>query len=318
MKLSDLCLVFLVIEILVFSILDIRFQQLGAVAEKTNAYNTALDNAVDDGCFYLVEADSSRKLFTNKEKAVEQFFSSLYANFGVMGQSFQEEQLNRYIPVILVTDRDGFYIYYTAEILSGSEQKLDKRWSEKLYYVYEDDLYVIKFTMGDEIILFEKESMEIWAGDYRDIRALTECSFLKDDDVFERIRRKTITQSISKNMNLYINYYNSIASDFGITYEFWLPEIDRTDWDRTIDDVSLFVLFQGYPYNAAALDTYNRYVFGGARISKSKVFYITGKLGKKYYHRENCEEVLTDKGIPYYTKEECAKEGAFPCNKCIP
>ncbi len=48
--------------------LDIRFQQLEAMAEKTNAYNTALDNAVDDGCFYLVEADSSRNLYTNKEK----------------------------------------------------------------------------------------------------------------------------------------------------------------------------------------------------------------------------------------------------------
>ncbi|WOO36117.1 hypothetical protein R2R35_20305 [Anaerocolumna sp. AGMB13020] len=318
MKLSDLCLVFFVVEIIVFTVLDIRFEQLEAMAEITNAYNTALDNAVDDGCFYLVEVDSSRNLYTNKEAAVEQFFSSLYANLGVMGQSFQEEKLSRYIPVILVTDRDGFYIYYTAAILSGGEKRLDKRWSEKLHYVYEDDRYVIKFTLGNEIILFEKESMEIWEGEYRDIRELTECSFLEEEEVFETIRRKTIIQSISKNMNLYINYYNSIASDFGITYEFWLPEIDRTDWDRTIDDVSLFVLFQGYPYDAAALDTYNRYVFGGARIAKSKVYYINVKLEKKFYHSENCEEVLIDKGIPYYTKEECAKEGAFPCNKCIP
>ncbi len=318
MKLSDLCLIFLVIEIIVFSMLDIRFQQLEAVAEKTNAYNTALDNAVDDGCFYLVEADSSRNLYTNKEKAVEQFFSSLYANFGVMGQPFQEEQLKRYIPVILVTDRDGFYIYYTAVILQGGEKNLEKRWSEKLYYVYEDDRYIIKFTLGNEIKLFEKESMEVFEGDYRDVRTLTECNYLKNEEVFETIRRKTITQSISKNMNLFINYYNNIASDFGITYEFWLPEIDRTDWDRTIDDVSLFVLFQGYPYSAAALDTYNRYAFGGARITKSKIYYITEHFGKKYYHREDCEEVATDKGIPYYTKEECAKERAFPCNKCIP
>lgn len=318
MKLSDLCLVFLIFEIIVFSILDIRFQQLEAIAVQTSAYNTALDNAVDDGCFYLVEADTSRKLNTNKERAVEQFFTSLYSNFGVMGQPFLEEQLNRYIPVILVTDKDGFYIYYSEVILKAGEKILNKRWSEKLSYIYEDSSYIIRFTLGNEIKLYDKESFEVLEGDYRDIKALTTCSYLRDKESFEIIRRRTIIKAISSHMSIYINYYNNIASDFGITYEFWLPEIERTDWDRTIDDVSFFVLFQGYPYNAAELDTYNRYAFGGARIAKSKVYYITNKRGEKYYHKDNCNEVGTDTGIPYYTKEECAKEGAFPCDKCIP
>ncbi len=318
MKLTDLALIFLIFEILLFSMLDIRFNQLEAVTEKSNAYNTALDNAVDDGCYFLVEEDSSRSLHTNKEKAAEQFLTALYSNFGVIGQPALEEKLKRYIPVILVTDRDGFYVNYSEVTVMGGEKLLVKRWSEKIPYAYEDDKVICSFTLANYVRVFDKASNTSVEGDYRDVKDMISCSFFQEEEQFNEVRRNTVINEIEKNMENYINYYNEIAGQFGITYKFWLPLVDRTDWDRTIDDVSLFVVFQGYPYNAASLDTYNRYAFGGARIRKARAFYITESGNKRYYHRENCTRLTETLGNPYYSKKECAKDGAFPCPKCIP
>lgn len=317
MKLTDLALIFLVLEIIIFGILDIRYNQLEAVTANTNAYNIALDNAVDDGCFFLVESDSSRNLYTNKERGMEQFFYSLYANFGVMGQPVYEKKLQEYIPVILVTDRDGFYINYSELLEKAGEKFLIRHWSEKIPYSYETDEFICCFSLGDFIRVYDKNSNEITEGDYKDIRISLPIDFLQEDN-FDTFRRNAIINAIKEKMNNYINYYNSIAGQFGITYEFWLPEIEETDWYRTIDDISLFVIFQGYPYQASSLDTYNRYAFGGARIKKTKLYYITETAGMKYYHRNNCTELIGDLREPYYSKEECAKAGAFPCLKCIP
>ena len=118
-------------------------------------------------------------------------------------------------------------------------------------------------------------------------------------------------------MNYYINLHNNIAGQYGITYQFWLPRIAKTYWYQTIDDISMLVIFQGYPYNAAGLDTYNRYALSGARIKKSNAYYITEKNGLKLYHKANCKQIGSF-GVPYYTKEECAMEGAFPCPDCNP
>lgn len=318
MKLTDFAFIFVIFEILLFSILDIRLKGLEAVTEKSNAYNTAIDNAVDDGCYFLVEEDSSRVLHTNKEKAVNQFFTSLFANFGVIGESALEEQLIRYVPIILITDRDGFYINYSEVIEKNGEKILKRRWSEKIPYVYEDEKVICCFTLDNYIRLIDKQSNTVIEGDYKDIKDSIASPFLKEDELFDETRRNTVINEIMKNMAIYINSYNDIAGQFGITYKFWLPSIDRTDWDRTIDDISLFVIFQGYPYRTGTLDTYNRYAYGGARISKSRTYFITEDDGKKYYHKNNCT-VLTNEVLsePYYSREECAKDHAFPCSKCI-
>lgn len=317
MKLTNLAILFFILEISVFAILDIRTNNLTAVTYKDIEYDKALDSAVDDGVIGLMELDSRRNLLLNKDTAVIQFYESLFANFGVIGNKRLENRLKGYIPIILVTDADGFYIYYSDTYLSNGEKLLRERWSEKIPYFHEDDRLIYHFTLGPYITIYEKRSNLIYEGDYHDLRASFPGSILEDDELFDITRRSAIINAIENKMNFYINRYNQIAGQFGITYQFWLPGIDKTDWYRTIDDISLLVIFQGYPYTAAGSDTYNRYSLGGARIKKSRTYYITEENGRKYYHRSNCTHI-NGQGLPYYTKEECALEGAFPCPDCNP
>ncbi len=327
MKLTNLALLFFILELSVFTIFDMRINNLTAITNKKIEYNKALDSAIDDGIVDLVEVDSKRDLILNKEIAVNQFYESLYANFGVIGNGILEERLKAYIPVILVTDTDGFYIYYSDAYEVNKEVLITQRWSEKIPFSYGENNLVYSFTLGNYITIYDKSAASVYEGDYHDLKNRFPDSILADDEIFDTVRRNAIISKIEEKMNFYINQHNDIAYQFGITYQFWLPQIDKTDWYRTMDDVSMLVIFQGYPYNAASLDTYNRYALGGARIKKSKVYYITAENGLKYYHKDNCRHLngdysnaanLNGTGVSYYTKEECALEGAFPCPACNP
>ncbi|WMJ87539.1 hypothetical protein [Anaerocolumna sp. MB42-C2] len=316
MKITNLAIIFFVLELLMITLIDIRLNNLTAITNKQVEYNKALDNAIDDGVMNLVEVDSNRKLILNKEVAVQQFFESLFANFGVIGNSHLENRLKNYIPVILVTDTDGFYINYSELYRSNDEVLTVSKWSEKIPYFYEDNNIIYKFTLGDYITLYDRSANLIYEGDYHDLNAHFPGTLLAKD-AFDQIRRSVIIGKIEEKMNYYINLHNNIAEQYGITYRFWLPQINKADWYQTVNDISMLVIFQGYPYNAAGLDTYNRYALGGARIKKSSAYFITKINDLKVYHKDSCKRIA-DSGIPYYTKEECALEGAFPCPDCNP
>ncbi len=319
MKLTNLCILFIILEVSIITAINTRINHLTGIYSKTVEYNKALDSSVDDGTMDLVEVDSKRNIVLNKEKAVDQFFNSLYANFGVMDNGILQRRLREYIPIILITDENGFYIYYMDQYVEQGEVVLGDRWSEKYPYIYEDNGFIYKFTLGDMVTLYNKDTQEFITGNYKELGTIYTESIMAKKDIFDSIRRTAIIHAIEVKMNYYINKYNHMASQFGITYQFWLPIIDRADWYRTIDDISMFVIFQNYPYNAGSLDTYNRYAFGGARITKSHLYYIKNLNSIKYYHKENCR-YLTVNGQEnwYYTKEECALEGAFPCPYCNP
>lgn len=317
MKLTDLVIIFAILDIALFIILGVRTENLDAVNLQQIQYNKALDNAIDDGTKNLVELGEDKKLVLNKDRAVEQFYNSLFSNFGVLGDSRVEEQLKEHIPIILVTDEDGFYILYSEQFASADGNVIKQKWSEKIPYAYEDGNLIIHFTLGDYITVYDSSNNQTIEGEIDDVKSNYPDSFLSDPEAFDLNRRNAIIGTIEKNMNYYINQYNNIAYQFGITYHFWLPRIDKTDWYRTIDDRGMLVIFQGYPYSVTT-DTYNRYAFGGARIKKSKTYFITVENGIKYYHKSNCSHINKSTGETYYSKEECALEGAFPCPDCNP
>ena len=317
MKLTNLAILFFIIELTMITILDLRTNNLTAVSNRRIEYDKELDSAIEDGVANLVEVDSKRNLVLNKDAAASQFYESLSANFGVSGNGQAENRLKGYIPVILITDTDGFYINYSNTYVSNGETLLDQKWTEKIPYAYQDGNLIYRFTLGAYVTLYDKSTNAIYDGEYKDLAAQFPGTIMANDETFDTIRRNAIIGAIEQSMNYYINLHNSIAYQYGITYQFWLPQIDKTDWYRTIDDISMLVIFQGYPYTPASMDTYNRYALGGARITKLKAYYITEENRLKYYHREECPNVNMS-GMAYYTKEECALEGAYPCLECSP
>lgn len=321
MKTNHVSILFILIAICIIVPGNLALHDYQAVAQKKSEYNRITDDAVEDAIDNMVESAQGDKIILNKDRAVDNFFQSMYSGFGIIDDINKQEYLKLFIPVILVTDEDGYYIYQESLITEADgTTTIAGNWTEKRRYSYYDENsnLTISFTLDDYVSIYDPSQNDVLEGDYHDLaKYYTTISFFQDADSYDTIRRICIIDHLTEDMKDAINNHNRIASQEGILYEFELPTISNEDWYRTIDDISFLALFQGYSFGES-LGTYNRYAIGGARIRKADMYYITiEENGIQYYHRANCESLKdTDKKNVYYSKKECAAMGAYPgdCN----
>lgn len=321
MKITKLSIVFVLIVLCCIIQLDIKTNNIVAINQKEIEYNHALEGAVDDAVLRLVDMDNSKTVTysLNKDACINQFFMSLFASFGILDSPSEQKMLMNYIPVLAVTDSDGYFISFVDTYKDEEGSPMYTRvWSEKKPYYFKGDKVIFSFTFSDYIKIYDPETKEVNEGYFDDLKVQYPDEYLfQDKEVFDQIRRNSIVDCIQKDIKYYINSYNKIAENFGITYDFYLPVVDENDWQRTIDSISLFVVFQGYPYGYGTNVVYNRYAYAGARVKKADMYFITDNEGEKVYHRSDCSEVL-DFSNPINSKKECALQGAYPCEKCRP
>lgn len=337
MKLYHFCIIFIFLALTLIVITDVKMNTFTAAAEEKEMLYHSFDRAVDDAVIHLVETDGISGLKLNKERTVTEFFSSLYASLGVMDNPNKRELLKNYVPVITITCEDGYYVYYSDEYKgSDSYTYISKHWSEKKPYYYEDSDFIYAFTLTDILTIYDKNKLldptgeqTLFTVDYHDLqmnarymnfRTQRKDSFLLHDEDFYLMRKGCIITGIEKSMRYYCNKYNGIAKQYGITYNFSMPVVDNSEWIRSIDNPSMIILFQGYPFGNGAVGTFNRFAIAGARIKKVEAYYLEQKDWYYLYHKTGCPELEKD-GIyfldePYYSILDCAKEGAYACPIC--
>lgn len=265
MKFTDFTILFSCILLCFILAADINTNELQALAKLQIQYNNRLDNAVQDSIEGAVELDSGRQIFINKQEVVDRFFESLSIQFGVLDKKDLVSQLKGYVPVILFVEQEGYFLY-CREDKNGI---LEEKFSTKIPFLLEREKYTIQFTLGDYIYYWNKQLNKRIEGNYYDINFALFCPEL-EQEVFEIYRRRTIIDTLTQAVNQAIKEHNKIAEQYGIDYVFSLPVIEKELWYRTIDDVSLLVLFQGYPYGNGITGFYNRVALGGARLTKEK------------------------------------------------
>ncbi len=337
MKLHHFCIIFVIIAIPLFAAADIKVDSCAAVFAEKEKLDHSFSRAIDDAAVHLAETDGINGLKVNKERAVNDFFFSLFASLGIMDSPDKQELIRNYVPVIAVTCEDGYYLYYSGEYRSQDNTVcLSKQWSEKHPYYYEDKDFIYGFTLTDVLTIYDKNNLLDPSGEqsvftldyhelkdsdrYADFRLIRPDSFLFNEEAFYLIRKGCIVTEIEKSMAYFCNVYNGIAWQYGITYNFSIPVADNSEWTRSIDNPSILVTFQGYPLESSTTGTYNRFAIAGARIRKKEVYYLEQKEWYYLYHKADCAE-LKKGGIlfleePYDTVLECAEKGAYACPIC--
>ncbi len=124
----------------------------------------------------------------------------------------------------------------------------------------------------------------------------------KEPSTFHKNRRQAIINTIISVMREEFNEHNYYAKNIGITYDFNIPDIDRDEWNNTIDDVSVLAFIQGMPMGT---DTYyNNYSLGGARIVRRTN--IITELVKNVHYSEGSGTINGESGPHYiYHKAWC-------------
>ncbi len=319
MKLIDLVILFVLITLPFQMISDIRANNLEAVTYKKMVMNRLIDTAVEDGVACLVDRGEGSSVLINKEKCVDAFLNTLYINFGILDDPHAKGKIAGYIPVIVIVDRDGFYFYANETYHDDDGYSLISQvWHPKTTFAYTKNQYVYGFTLDDEVSVYDLATGIFYEGRQGELKGQVPAELLQDDVLFDQVRRRTIIETLQREVNDYINHHNETARQYGITYQFALPVIEDETWEQTIDDVGMLAFFQGMPMGIGS-SYYNQYGIGGAQLIKGERFYLQADVsnGLTYYHREDCA-LLTDKSKSYNHQSQCALEGAFPCDICQP
>lgn len=334
MKIYHFALLFLIFFLGTVIKTDISIGRLKAIENEHKEITTSLSSATSDAINYLSKTGTYGGGTINKEEVLTRFFICLYSSLGIISDMSAQAEIEMYIPVILLCDVDGFYVFYYDEYKGADGNTyIERIWTEKNPYSYEDEYFIYRFTLTDMIYLYDKNNHlntgEVAIeGDYKEFqtspmyanfRRLYSNSILLNDESYELVKKGAIISKLENTMAYYTSRHNSIASRQGITYSFSFPTDKQDEWAQYIDDVNILVVFQGYPYGPDRDYTYNKIASARANIVKKPRYYVEEKSWYLLVHRQGCEKLIDNDMIfeeTFDTIEECVKLGAYCC-ECI-
>lgn len=334
MKIYHFALLFLLFFMGAVIKTDISIGKLKDIEIENNEITTSLSSATSDAVNYLSKTGSYGGGSINKNEVLNTFFASLYSSLGIISDKAAQAEVEMYIPVILLCDIDGYYVYYYDEYKSSDDNTYVERvWTEKMPYSYEDDNFIYRFTLTDMVYIYDennvlKQDDNVIMCEYSEFKnnpIYTEfrtryCNnILLNDEHYELVRKESIINKLEEVMSYYTSRHNIIASRQGITYTFSFPTGRQDEWAEYINDVNILVVFQGYPYGPDRNYTYNKVASSTANIVKKDKYYVEERSWYKLAHRQGCEKITESSVLldeTFDTIEECAKLGAYSC-ECI-
>ena len=177
MKLQSRIVIFSIIVIPIVLVMSLYIQMQISYINLQGNYDTVLNNATYDAikAFQINETNSTTQNIAQEkirdvEASVTTFYNSLATNFGKSGYS--ENELKAYIPALVYTLYDGYYIYtrYNNVVTEDGGINLNATNSETGLkpYVYYSGRYktdagediVINYTLDNYITIFYKRGSE--------------------------------------------------------------------------------------------------------------------------------------------------------------
>ena len=205
----------------------------------------------------------------------------------------------------------------------------------KLNLEVQGNSYYFEGVYKDLATQYLEDGMDAGSDSYRALTGFldraTESGEFLSTEKFDAFKQSVMTYCITKKMNYYVNQHNEIARQYGISYNFSLPESSMDSVSRAISNVSLLAIFQGFPYGQGTDDTYSRFSLSGSRLYKMDKLIVVRdpSTGVLQYHKASCHELdayrdangnlnMVSGMLQKNTKKDCAALGAYPCNECKP
>lgn len=326
MKITNYIFVFVLVGMLLFFSMHSRVQEQTAIAEEMKQYNLNMDSALESAVQGVVEV-SDGELHVDKDETVDLFMKSLYAAFGISDDDTLQEAFKVYVPFVAIADVDGLYVhfnYYDKTQIRGV-------WSPMFPYVYSEGEYTVNYHLDDSVtvtdvvtgkeynfqidLMKDKLTQINYPDDWSRVRKILDLKCLGTE--YKDYKTYAVTDCLTQHLTYYANLNNELASAFGISYTFALPESAASDMGRAVEDVTFMALFQGYPMGMSD-HVYTKFAIAGTRILKRSTYHLAEIDGVTYYHRLACEKGSFTDIQTYNSREACARLGAMPCPYCKP
>lgn len=206
---------------------------------------------------------------------VKLYFSNGMYFSGTLGEISEEEKsdLNKILDTLGSTEKKRNYIKERLPEVSNNASLILYAINENFNGIVNIPTYLLKDDVTQDYEYDENSDVKVQASD------------------FHKKRRDVIINLITSVLREEINEHNTYADLIGVTYNFNIPDIDKDQWNNTINDISVLAFFQGMPigYNSY----YNNYSLGGARIVEAHYIYATSD---GLYHKHDCPKILDEHG----------------------
>lgn len=319
MKQTSFMMVILMVLLPVMAITDLKYDHYFQAERIRHHYDQVLNRAIHDGAHALIKSDSltqgqlDYKIKINPMTGIEQFYKSLGNNLNAESKDKQAE-LTLYVPCLIVIDFDGFYVYGAERFVGeNGEQKTVHILRPKVLFAYPIGDQVIIFHVNGNVVVYDSVSQIQLLYTWTEFEELPEYSHLP----LKEIRIKVIADTIEKALTEQVNQHNLFAHQNGISYTFFVPQIDEPELVNGFSDIGMIAFFQGMPIGGT--DRLNLYSFGGSRVYEKSILSGYSIGGKWIVCRKTCTEYLEHEPIQVFrSSEEAAKEGYYPCTICKP
>lgn len=292
----------------------------------TSACRTAAEKMQYDESTYSVMGSD-----TIRENVIDAFFNTFLISFEEVttketdnesNPSVNRVQLYKNIPVVLMIDINGFYVWYNA----FEDGMLTAKISSLTTYsetISGSDIYYVRYFLGNRVQVSLKDDAVIYDGTPEDVYdklgSPGELSFLADYDSYAEYRNTYIANLVEEQVQYYINnenlerrWSNTNRSD----YTFEMPEVSMSDWIEMVEYPSIISFYQGKVINNGNT-MINTYAFSGSEFAPVAEYYVTDD---GYYHSSSCSDLSDEdkEGRTYTSRRELAADGYEPCTKCKP
>ena len=261
-------------------------------AEQKQRVEQAMKTAIDASADKLASVQGGQTKQT-LEAFSEYFFRVFAMGMGWLEEPERWEELYFYVPALVVTQTEGFYIYSLQEVkLADGSAEWAGVWTECIPYLYIEGDLETQYFLDSEIENMQKKQSAI-------VRSLE-----------EHITRVLYTQ-------------NEIAKQQGMTVCFRIPSFFDT-FKASMEFPSVMAIYQGWPVSVDNKLLYHNCALSAAFLKEQLYVLVelSNRLEQPYavMHQKKCE-VIGKYGMvleEYYTMEEALTcYGTYACPECM-
>lgn len=258
MKLQNLLIIFIIIALPVIIILSVYIEYQVDTATLRASYESKLLGATYDTmmAFQLNTTNNrystvSDSLIRDLEATINVFSTSLATSLGLTGTS--EGNIMSYVPALVFTLYDGYYIYTPANYADGT---IDYQLKPYVYYTneysYSDDRkLVLNFTLDNYVVVYydNKADGEYTSkAGYLEVIDKNEGVWVEGEDVYYKGVKIDRNEEIRLNTYTYNTLSDGTITDFNVTeqtstsisaYDYYREAYDFTIWYNSVIEEAL-------------------------------------------------------------------------------
>ena len=324
MRRGHLIIIFVTIFMGVLSVLGVRQYKYKLVREERVRLEEALTKASDVAVNCLADGlltDTTDTL----SKVSTAFFTALSENLYWYPDEERSMETSLYVPLLVVTAPDGFYLCLLERTVSSTEGSiLARRWTECYPYTYQDSDYIYRLYLDGRVRTVSKEDGTIINTSYKEVKSSVAMEvYYKDSKVFlseesfKAVQRSAVASSIEERVSVALAEETYIAGLRGINVSYTCPE-----FLSVLDDDmqgSFLAIYQGMPSVVG-----DSYYFSGVRtaafLKKKDLYYVEEPKEGRYYslaHRKGCMSIDMEVIGPMERDMAVETYGAYGCPDCL-